>query len=328
MLNSIVFIAHGDLTTDKIYDYEYNILKEDGGGCNFNVLYHLANMGENCYAIGTIGDDYEGKIAINSLKRAGVNTNYVKVEDRKTSTHHIIIPNTIERNRSIIHSRYHPKTNELTVSFSDKLPVTLPDMLKNKYVFTILERMRLINLQFIKNIEKGKVCLDIGSINTINTFDKTYILEFLQNVNLLLINNSVTKSLFSILNVENLAELFQILNCDLLLTTSGSEPATFVFANDNGVQIINKKPKIIDNAIDNTGAGDAFFSVIIKAYSKYIQTNKSIDVNFVNNVFNLANAYAAEIVQLLGSRGDKKTINKWIQSYNEHYKHEENILCL
>lgn len=61
-----VFIAHGDLTIDKIYDSEYNLLKKDGGGWNFNVLYHLVNMFEKCYEIGTIGDDYEGEISINS----------------------------------------------------------------------------------------------------------------------------------------------------------------------------------------------------------------------------------------------------------------------
>jgi len=328
MLSDVAFIAHGDLTTDKIYNHEHNILKEDGGGCNFNVLSHLANMLEDCYAIGTIGDDYEGTIAINSLKRAGVDTSYVEIEDRKTSTRHIIMPNPLERDKSIKHSRYHPKTNELTVSFSDNLPTTLPDTLKDKYVFTILERMRPVNLQFIKGIEKGKVCLDIGSINTINIFDRTYLLEFLQNVDLLLINSSVINDLFNMLNVENLTELFQMLNCDLLLTTAGNKSASFVFADDKGIQIINKKPKIINNAIDPTGAGDAYFSVIIKAYSKYVQANKSIDANFVNNVFDLANAYAAEIVQLLGSRGDKRTINRWLQSYNKHYKHAENILCL
>jgi len=38
---------------DKIYDENLNLIKEDGGGCNWNDLYNLALMGEKCYAFGT-----------------------------------------------------------------------------------------------------------------------------------------------------------------------------------------------------------------------------------------------------------------------------------
>ena len=53
MAKEKVFISHGDLILDKIYDENLNLIKQDGGGCNWNDLYNLAQMGETCYAIGS-----------------------------------------------------------------------------------------------------------------------------------------------------------------------------------------------------------------------------------------------------------------------------------
>lgn len=48
-----VFISHGDIILDKVYNGELNLLKEDGGGSNWNTLYNLSYMGEDCYAFGS-----------------------------------------------------------------------------------------------------------------------------------------------------------------------------------------------------------------------------------------------------------------------------------
>ena len=73
-----VFISHGDIILDKIYDGDLNLIKQDGGGSNWNTLYNLSYMGEKCYAIGNCGKDKEGDIAISSLKRYGINTSNKK----------------------------------------------------------------------------------------------------------------------------------------------------------------------------------------------------------------------------------------------------------
>lgn len=49
-----VFLSHGDIILDNIYDENLNLIKQDGGGCNWNDLYNLSFMGENCYAIGSV----------------------------------------------------------------------------------------------------------------------------------------------------------------------------------------------------------------------------------------------------------------------------------
>ena len=58
-MSNKIFISHGDIILDKIYDGDLNLIKQDGGGCNWNDLYNLSLMGETCYAIGTRGNDEE-----------------------------------------------------------------------------------------------------------------------------------------------------------------------------------------------------------------------------------------------------------------------------
>ena len=53
-MSSKVFLSHGDIILDKIYDGDLNLIKEDGGGSNWNSLYNLSYMGEKCYAIGSM----------------------------------------------------------------------------------------------------------------------------------------------------------------------------------------------------------------------------------------------------------------------------------
>ncbi|MCI8621216.1 MAG: hypothetical protein HFJ50_05750 [Clostridia bacterium] len=47
------FVSHGDIILDKIYDGDLNLIKQEGGGCNWNTLYNLALMGEKCFAFGS-----------------------------------------------------------------------------------------------------------------------------------------------------------------------------------------------------------------------------------------------------------------------------------
>lgn len=49
----MIFVSHGDIILDNVYDANFNLIKQDGGGSNWNTLYNLAYMGEICYAIGT-----------------------------------------------------------------------------------------------------------------------------------------------------------------------------------------------------------------------------------------------------------------------------------
>ena len=104
--------------------------------------------------------------------------------------------------------------------------------------------------------------------------------------------------LFDKLNIKNEEELFGILNLDLLVATAGKKGARFTFKENNKIQIVAKQPKIIEDITDDTGAGDSFFSMVIKEYA---YSNK-IDRTFIDKCFEVASNKSAEVIQTMGSR--------------------------
>lgn len=297
-MKDIVFVGHGDIMLDKIYDHKLNLIKQDGGGCNWNTLYNIAASGETCYAIGTCGKDEEGRLALKSLQKVNINTNFVEFENKKTNVMNIIIPDEKLEDNSIVHTWTCPITNVRTVNFSDNLPTTIPDELKDKDLYIVLDRFRQVNLDFIKNIPEKKVCLDIGHINYFKEFSKEHIDNYLKHINFVLLNNDCAPYIFEKLGVSNIEEFYNKYNFDLLTLTAGKHSAKFLFKENNSTVLIEKKPEIIDDVTDNTGAGDAFFAELIKNYAH----KKVINTEFVDYAFKAANEATKKIVQCLGSR--------------------------
>ena len=295
-----VFVSHADIILDKIYDYEFKLVKQDGGGCNWNDLYNLSMLGECCYAFGSAGNDEEGKIAIQSLKRAGVNINNIIIDSNiQTAVMNILLPqsNSIDDN-DIIHTWYSPITNKNTMHFSDNLPLNIPQELKDKEIYVILDKFENINYEFLQKIENKKVCLDVGAEEFIEYYTNKYLVNFFKQANLMQLNNNICGYLFKKLKVKDEVEFFNMLNLDLLVITNGKKGAKFLFKENGQLIIMDKEPTIIVEAIDTSGAGDAFFSTIIREYA---YCNK-IDKEFINNTFELANKSSREIILQVGSR--------------------------
>ena len=296
---SKIFISHGDIILDNIYNGDLKLIKQDGGGSNWNTLYNLSYMGETCYAIGTCGKDKEGNIALASLKAGNVNTDLVRRDDISTSIMNIIIPNQSELgDNSIIHSWYSPITNKRTLFFRDNLPIELPeDLLKND-IYVLLDKFETINFDFISKLQKKKVCLDIGHVRFIEHFTKQYLTMFFKTANLIQLNETVKSLLFERLQIQNEFEFFNLLNLDLLVVTRGKKGATFIFKENDTLKSIDKEPEVIAKVIDSSGAGDAFFASVIQGYA-YTDT---INSDFINKIFSTANKASRTVISQLGSR--------------------------
>ena len=247
-----IFISHGDIILDKIYDCNLNLIKQDGGGCNWNSLYNLARMGEKCYAFGNAGNDEEGKIAINSLKKLGINVDGITIDDKPTNVMNIIMPNKEIDDNNILHSWYSPITNKLTLSFSENMPTVLPKELEDKEIYIILDTYMPVSLELIKNVKNKKVCIDVGHIRFFEHFTRQYLLTFFKTASYMQLNENIIDLLYERLNVHSETEFFNLLNLDLLVITHGKKGATFVFKDDEVVNTINKTPQIIVNAIDTS----------------------------------------------------------------------------
>lgn len=269
-------------------------------------------MGKSCYAFGTAGNDIAGKIACESLKSSGINIDNISIETSKgTNINHIVhYPN-----KTFTDSRYSPLTKKCTVQFSDQLPTTIPADLQNKTIYIVLSRMFPINLKFIKNIRNKIVCLDIGSSGTIRDLNQEYLTDFLSYINVLLLNKNVTSELLNKLNLPNILALYNRLSLDLLIETNGINPVNFIFTEDCLPKALTLQPHIVNNPLDTVGAGDAFFSVIINAYSFCQEHEIKIDSTFVRKIFPLANNLSAEIVKIRGCRGTSSIYKQWANSF-------------
>lgn len=298
-MSNKVFVSHGDIILDKIYDSDLNLIKEDGGGSNWNSLYNLSYMGETCYAVGSCGNDREGDLAISSLANFGVNTDFIKRGNFPTDVMNIIIPRkTGLGDDSIIHSWYSPITNRRTLFFRDDLPVLLTKEILDKEIYVLLDKFEPINLEFIDNIPNKKLCLDIGHYRFIEHFSKQYLTNFFKMANLVQLNDNVSSLLFERLQIQDEFELFNLLDLELLVITRGKKGASFIFRENGNIVCIDKSPDVIAEVVDSSGAGDAFFATVIKEYAY----SDSINSDFVNNTFGIANKASRDVISQVGSR--------------------------
>ncbi len=146
--------------------------------------------------------------------------------------------------------------------------------------------------------------------------------NFYGQVDLLLLNGDVTQTLLDMLNFTSIEELFGRLNLDLLLETNGTKIVTFIYGDG---YVMQKLPSIIQNPVDPVGAGDSFFSAIIRAYSRYIEMGRDIDRCFVDNSFLLANNLAKKVVQTEGCRLSKQTMQQWIEEISKEQELEHEV---
>lgn len=296
-----IFISHADIILDKIYDSKFKLIKQDGGGCNWNDIYNLSILGEKCYAFGSCGNDEEGKIAINSLKKAGVNVDNIMIDNNiSTAVMNILLPDeeTLGEN-DIIHTWYSPITNKNTMHFSDNLPLDIPKEFEDKEIYIILDKFEAINYEFLQRIQNKKVCLDVGAEEFIEYYTNQYLINFFRQAKLMQLNHNISDYLFKKLKINNEIDFFNLLNLDLLVITDGKKGAKFLYKENSELITVTKTPSIIiDNFVDTTGAGDAFFSTIIKQYA-YCQ---KIDRQFIDHTFEIANQFSRDIIQNLGSR--------------------------
>ena len=301
-MNKKVFVSHGDIIIDKIYNDNLKLINQDGGGCNWNDLYNLSLMGEECYAIGSCGNDEEGKIALSSLNKAGVNTDNVIIEEKNTNTMNIVIPKKDLEDDSIMHSWYNPITLDYTMSFSKNLPTHLPKKLEDSEVYVILDKFLPINLEFINNIKNKKVCLDIGHIRFFEHFTRQHLFNFFSKADYIQLNDNVIPLLFERMRVKSLVELFELLKPELMVLTKGKRGAEYVFVENGEIKVNFETPKVIVDIVDSSGAGDAFFSTTLREYAYA----KKIDIEFTKNAFELANKSSREVILQIGSRIKKE----------------------
>ena len=290
------YVALGDLVADCYYKnigQDKELIKIDGGSSRFNVIANLAVRGNSTCVISGCGKDFVGEIVLNSLIRLNVNTSHIiKKENIRTRAYHL----TIEGNKHIC-TRTCPICSKKT--WYDKPIVTIEYCRKciKQDDILILDGLKPENIPIITTFPNEKV-LDIGRTKRLINLSNQDILDILQNRNIeiLQLNESVEQYLMQRFGIENLLSLFNMLKPRFMIVTRGKDGADFVVEN----YIIHKTLIHCQREIDDTGAGDAFFSMFIE---KYYENDKKVTRQWLDETFFLANKLTTSVVSHLGARG-------------------------
>lgn len=288
------FVTIGDLVADCYYkDNKSNkeLIKVDGGASRFNVIANLAQRGYNTKIISGCCSDKVGNMILNFMNNLNVDTTDVILREGKTKKYHISPTN------------YGTHLCQKTCPICGKYTWYNESIEDTEYYISKIQYRDVIILDHIEFAmeellySNNDKVLDLGRIKKLFLLPKTKIKNLLKGkLEILQLNEVVEKYLLAVFDVESLKELYKILHPKLLIVTRGKKGTDFVYRNYIYSKVI-KKPK---REIDDTGAGDAFLSVIIQ---EYYNNNKVVNQQFIDETFEKAIKVTSEVVSNLGARG-------------------------
>lgn len=302
-------VSIGDLVIDYYYKNE-KFLGINGGMTSHNIIANLAKMGIKTTAFGTCGNDMQGKIAIKSLEKLGVDVkNIIILDDVRTRCFHV---------------SYFDNDGKLSFTSKKRCPfcnnkkwyensLINTDNIK-KYIndddILIFDNLNDKNQMLIDTTNNRKI-IDLGQYFELeNISDKEIIDKLNSKFEIINFNERVSKYLLKRLNLNNDADLYNILNPNFMTITRGENGATFV---SEGIEY-NFELKSKGKVIDSTGAGDAFISSIIRDCIKNnFVYNKDMFEEWYENSIKLT----AKVVSKMGARGHINTLFKVKKIDNE-----------
>ena len=296
----IRFVSIGDLVTDVYYNKELKLIGLDGGITSHNIICNLQSMGFNTFAFGACGDDYFGRVSINSLKDCGVKSDIYIDKNINTKAYHIrnILVNGKLCYKSIMYCPYCKKSSWYDESYINETNILSKIRKDDVLVFDNLNSKN----QFIVDNTLNTKLLDLGLFTEFENLDKEKIIYKLRNkFEIINLNERVEKYLLKRLNCKTDIDLFYTLNAKLITITRGKNGNDFIFEG----QIYSFSIKEVIDEVDDSGAGDAFFSVIIKEYFK---NNKKISKGDIEQWFNKTIPYVKKILLQVGSRAHIKEL--------------------
>lgn len=315
-------VSIGDLVLDYYYKNE-KLLGVNGGMTSHNIIANLAKMGLNTSVYGSCGNDIQGEMAINSLKKVNVDTsNIKKIEDKRTRAFHV---SYFEDKEGLSF------TSKKRCPFCGKKRWYDDSLIDTDYIIKDIKNDDILvfdNLnnknQFIIDSVCNKKIIDLGQYFEFENLEAKDIINKMKNkFEIINFNERVLNYLIKRLGLKNDLDLFKSLSPKFMTITRGDCGATFIY--DGKIYdfvLINK-----GIVTDSTGAGDAFISSIIK---DFVKNNLQYDPNLFEKWYENSNKLTSKVVSKMGARGhinslfkikkesDKCTCDSFI--YNERKK--------
>ena len=296
------FVSIGDLVTDIYYDKNLRLIGADGGITCHNIICNLKYMGFDAFAFGVCGNDFVGRISINSLNDCGVKNDIFINDKIRTKAYHIrrIIKDGKYAYKSIKYSPYTKVSSWYEGSY-----ILERDILKKiqKDDILVFDNLNAKN-QFIVDNTSNLKLLDLGLYDEFDSLSKEEIIKKIKGkFEIINLNERVEKYLLDKLDCKDDVELSKLILAKLIIITRGINGNDFIFNN----QKYSYPLKEIVDEVDDSGAGDAFFSTIIK---NWINNDMKIEESKLDLWADDTASLIKKVLRLVGSRRHIKKLYK------------------
>ena len=295
-------VSVGDLVLDYYYQ-NGKLLGVNGGMTSHNIVANLANMGIATTVFGVCGDDRQGEIAIKSLKDLNVDISNVKMlNDIRTRCFHVSYFDT-DNGLDFTSKKRCPFCNNkrwYNESLIDTTDIIHKIECKDILVF---DNLNIKNQIIIDNVNNNKL-LDLGQYFEFEEISNEEIINKIRDkFDIINFNERVIKYLKDRFNVKDDIQIYKILKTKLMLVTMGKKGAKFIYDNDEYDFPLNKSSE----EVDSTGAGDAFFSSVIR---DWIINNLNFDPNKFDDWYMNSVKLTSKVVKKMGARGHLNKLYK------------------
>lgn len=225
------------------------------GGNATNVAMGTNLLGVKTAIISTLGNDANGKTVLADLKKHGINTEHITVDNKITSRYSIIL--NYKGERTIL--SYHQKINYLW-------PKKMPTDIEWIYFTSLSEGYKNLQTSMLKYLNKNphiKLIYNPGSYQL--KYDLSEIRKILHKTEILIVNVEEAEMILKI-EPNKTKDPTEILQSLLLLgvkevVLTDADNGAYA-GNYEGIWKINKFPVKV---ISKTGAGDAFSAGYVSA---------------------------------------------------------------
>jgi len=234
-----------------------------GNSANFAV--GTRRLGMNAILMTNLGDDMDGKLCVDNLKKENIDTNLVQIENNLSTNCHYVIWYKKDRTILVKHEKYNYKWPD-----NKKLDKNLPSWV---YLSSLGENSLPFHNEVLTYLNKHpdiKFAFQPGTFEI--RFGTKSLADIYKRTNILFCNRSEAEKILNIeeSDINKLLKGLYNLGPKMIVVTDGASGA-YAYDGDN---IFYQEAYPLESLVEVTGAGDAFTSAFMSAIEleKDIQT--------------------------------------------------------